>query len=144
MEKVRTPGKKAATRARLMEVRTKRIAEREVRERANITDLTEYFVQVERHDEVDKWLRDQVDKAKTEAKDRRLRHRVAAGRALQAMLDRGEKISAVAEQAETSVAKARTYLAAAAEAAEPKAKTAQTEAAEPKADTADTGTATRA
>ena len=106
----RTPGRKAATRARLMEVRAKRAAEREARERANITDLTEFFVQSELHDDVDVWLREQIAKVTTEAKTRRQQHRAAAGTALKAMLDRGETLSAIAEQAEITVAKVRTYL----------------------------------
>lgn len=106
----RRPGKKAATRARLMEVRAKRAAEREARERANITDLTEFFVQTELHDDVDVWLREQIAKVTQEAKERRLQHRTAAGVALKAMADRGEKVSAIAEQAEITVAKVRTYL----------------------------------
>ncbi len=107
----RKPGKKAATRARLMEVRAKRAAEREARERANITDLTEFFVQTELHDDVDGWLREQIAKATSDAKARRLQHRAAAAAALKAMLDRGETVSAIAEQAEITVAKVRTYLA---------------------------------
>jgi len=106
----RTPGRKAATRARLMEVRAKRAAEREARERANITDLTEFFVQSELHDDVDVWLREQIAKVTTEAKNRRQQHRAAAGAALKAMLDRGETLSAIAEQAEITMAKVRTYL----------------------------------
>ena len=106
----RKPGKKAATRARLMEVRAKRSAEREARERANITDLTEFFVQTESHDDVDGWLREQIAKATAEAKARRQQHRTAAGVALKAMMDRGETVSAIAEQAELTVAKVRTYL----------------------------------
>lgn len=93
-----------------MEVRAKRAAERETRERANITDLTEFFVQTELHDDVDGWLREQVAKATSEAKARRQQHRVAAGAALKAMLDRGETLSAIAEQAEITVAKVRTYV----------------------------------
>ena len=100
-----------------MEGRAKRAAEREKRERANITDLTEYFVQVERHDAVDGWLRAQIEKVKTEAQNRRLRHRVAAGVALQSMQDRGETLSSIAEQTEIGMAKVRTYLGAAADAA---------------------------
>lgn len=106
----RKPGRKAATRARLMEVRAKRAVEREARERANITDLTEFFVQSELHDDVDGWLREQIAKVTSEAKARRHQHRAAAGAALKAMLDRGETLSAIAEQAEITVAKVRTYL----------------------------------
>ena len=94
----------------MMEVRAKRAAEREARERANITDLTEFFVQSELHDDVDVWLREQIAKVTTEAKTRRQQHRAAAGTALKAMLDRGETLSAIAEQAEITVAKVRTYL----------------------------------
>ena len=106
----RKPGKKAATRARLMEVRAKRASEREARERANITDLTEFFVQTELHDDVDGWLRDQIARVTLEAKDRRQQHRTAAGVALKAMADRGETMSAIAEQAEITAAKVRMYL----------------------------------
>lgn len=94
----------------MMEVRAKRAAEREARERANITDLTEFFVQSELHDDVDVWLREQIAKVTTEAKTRRQQHRAAAGTALKAMLDRGETLSAIAEQAEITVAKVRAYV----------------------------------
>jgi hypothetical protein len=93
-----------------MEVRAKRAAEREARERANITDLTEFFVQTELHDDVDGWLRDQIARVTVEARDRRQQHRTAAGVALRAMADRGETVSAIAEQAEITAAKVRMYL----------------------------------
>lgn len=58
---------------------------------------------------MDVWLREQIAKVTTEAKTRRQQHRAAAGTALKAMLDRGETLSAIAEQAEITVAKVRTY-----------------------------------
>lgn len=92
-----------------MEVRAKRAAEREARERANITDLTEFFV-IELHDDVDGWLRDQIARVTLEAKDRRQQRRTWQGVALKAMADRGETMSAIAEQAKITAAKVRMYL----------------------------------
>lgn len=93
-----------------MEARAARSAEREARERANISDLAEFVVQLEKLDEVDAWLRERIAKVTAEADQRRSRHRTAAGEALRAMQDRGESIANIATQAEVAVGKVRHYL----------------------------------
>lgn len=108
----RTTSKKAA-RARLLEARAQAAAERARRERENIGDLAEFMVQVAKIDEVDVWLRERVAKLNAEAEERRRRHKVAAGRALQAMRLRGETNAAIAAQAGVSTTKLRDYLQAA-------------------------------
>lgn len=108
----RTTSKKAA-RARLLEARAQAAAERARRERENIGDLAEFMVQVAKVDEVDVWLRDRVAKLQAEAEERRRRHKVAAGQALQAMRLRGETNAAIAAQAGVSTTKLRDYLQAA-------------------------------
>lgn len=108
----RTTNKKAA-RARLLEARAQAAAARARRERENIGDLAEFMVQVAKVDEVDVWLRDRVAKLQAEAEERRRRHKVAAGQALQAMRLRGETNAAIAAQAGVSTTKLRDYLQAA-------------------------------
>lgn len=108
----RTTSKKAA-RARLMEARAQAAAERARRERENIGDLAEFMVQVAKVDEVEVWLRERVAKLQAEAEERRRRHKVAAGQALQAMRLRGETNAAIAAQAGVSTTKLRDYLQAA-------------------------------
>lgn len=110
----RTTSKKLA-RARLLESRAAAAAERERRERANIGDLAEFVVQTAKVDEVDEWLAARVQKAQAEAEERRMRHRLAAGKSLQAMRFRGETIASIALQAGVSQAKVREYLQLAAE-----------------------------
>jgi hypothetical protein len=69
-------------------------------------------------DEVDDWLGARIDKLKAEAKCRRQRHRVAAGRALQAMRLRGETVTAIAAQTNLSISRVREFLRVAADAAD--------------------------
>ena len=107
MEK--TTSRKLA-RARLLEARQAAAAEREARERANIGDLTEFTVQCAKVDEVDQWLAARMEKLRAEAEQRRQRHRVAAGNALQAMRLRGETVPGIAAQAGLSQTRVREYL----------------------------------
>jgi hypothetical protein len=83
---------------------------REARERANIGDLTEFTVRVGRADEVDDWLAARIEKLTGEAERRRHEHRVAAGKALQAMRLRGETVTAIAAQTGLSLSRVREFL----------------------------------
>lgn len=112
MEK--TTSRKLA-RARLLERQQAAAAAREVRERANIGDLTEFMVRAAQADEVDEWLAERIGKLKAEAERRRHGHRVAAGKALHTMRLRGESISAIAVQTGLSLGRVREYLRAAAD-----------------------------
>jgi hypothetical protein len=115
MEK--TTSRKLA-RARLLERQQEAAAAREARERANIGDLTEFTVRSAQIDEVDDWLAARIDKLKAEAQCRRQRHRVAAGKALQAMRLRGETVTAMAAQTSLSISRVREFLRVAADAAD--------------------------
>src|ERR1700730_15765544 len=107
MEK--TTSRKLA-RARLMDRQQAAAAARETRERANIGDLTEFTVRAAQVDEVDVWLAGRIEKLKGEAERRRQGHRVAAGKALQAMRLRGETVTAIAAQTGLSISRVREYL----------------------------------
>jgi hypothetical protein len=109
----RTTSKKMA-RARLLEARAAAAAEREVRERHNIGDLAEFLIQTAKLDDVEAWLQDRIDKARRDAQTRRERHRLAAGKALQAMRFRGETVAGIAAQAGVTQAEIRGYLKVAA------------------------------
>ena len=69
-----------------------------------------YLVESAKADEVDGWLRAQIDKARQDAGKRRDRRRAAAGKALQAMRFRGESVASIAKQAGISPSKVREYL----------------------------------
>ena len=112
MEK--TTSRKLA-RARLLERRQAAAAAREVRERANIGDMTEFTVQAAHADEVDEWLAARIEKLKAEAERRRHRYRVAAGKALQTMRLRGESVTTIAAQTGLSLGRVREYLRVATE-----------------------------
>lgn len=111
MEK--TTSRKLA-RARLLERQQAAAAAREARERANIGDLTEFTVRAAQADEVDTWLAGRIEKLKAEGERRRQTHRVAAGKALQAMRLRGESVSAIAAQTGLSLGRVREFLRVAA------------------------------
>jgi hypothetical protein len=103
-------------RARLVEQQNAAKAERQAREKANITDLTEFTVRANQADAVDVWLADKIEKVKAEAEARRHKHKVAAGQALQTMRMRGESVPAIAEQAQVSIGRVREFLRLAADA----------------------------
>lgn len=105
---------RAAARAALLKRQAAAAEERKRRELANVSDLTTFVVEAARLDGVDEWESERVAKVREEAERRRARHRVGAGRALQAMRFRGEALAAIAEQAGVSVAVVRGYLQAAA------------------------------
>jgi hypothetical protein len=107
MEK--TTSRKLA-RARLLERQQAAAAAREARERANIGDLTEFTVRAAQIDEVDDWLAGRMQKLKADAERRRQAHRVAAGKALQAMRLRGETLTAIAAQTGLSLSRVREFL----------------------------------
>jgi len=97
-------------RARLLQNQATAAAERRDRERLNITNLTEFAVQAANLEDVDDWLATRIEKAHTEAEDRRTRHRVAAGQELAALRGRGESVADIAGLAGISQAKVREYL----------------------------------
>ncbi|HUH68495.1 MAG TPA: hypothetical protein VLZ05_06190 [Mycobacterium sp.] len=101
---------KKDARARLMRDRAVAAAARADRERANITDLTEFVVQVGNLEEVGEWLAARIAKAQQDAEERRRRFEVAAGRALLALRSRGETVGSIAEQASITQAKVREFL----------------------------------
>lgn len=103
-------------RARLLERQQTAAAEREVREWANIGDMTEFTVQAAHADEVDEWLAARIEKLKAEAERRRHRYRVAAGKALHTMRLRGESVTTIAAQTGLSLGRVREYLRVAADA----------------------------
>lgn len=103
-------------RARLLERQQAAAAAREARERANIGDLTEFTVRAAQADEIDAWLAGRFEKLKAEGERRRQTHRVAAGKALQAMRLRGESVSAIATQTGLSLGRVREFLRVAADA----------------------------
>lgn len=113
MEK--TTSRKLA-RARLLERQQAAAAAREARERANIGDLTDFTVRAAQADEVDAWLTGRIEKLKAEGERRRQTHRVAAGKALQAMRLRGESVSAIAAQTGMSLGRVREFMRVAADA----------------------------
>ena len=88
--------------------------ERKRREIANVGDLTTFVVETAKLDGVDEWEAERLAKVRADAQARRDRHRVNAGRALQAMRLRGESIAAIGQQAGVSAATVRVFLQAAA------------------------------
>ena len=90
----KTTSRKLARR-RLLEAQRDAAAVGERRERANLTDLTEFTVRMASVDEVDEWFAGRVEKLKEEAERNRLGHRSAAGKALHAMRLRGETMASI-------------------------------------------------
>lgn len=107
MEK--TTSRKLARR-RLLEAQQDAAAARERRERANLTDLTEFTVRMASVDEVDEWFAGRVEKLKEEAQRKRLGHRSAAGKALHAMRLRGETMASISATTGLSVSRLRELM----------------------------------
>jgi hypothetical protein len=107
MEK--TTSRKLARR-RLLEAQQDAAAAREKRERANLTDLTEFTVRMAQVDEVDDWFAGRVEKLKEEAERKRLSHRSAAGKALHAMRLRGETMASISTTTGLSVSRLRELM----------------------------------
>lgn len=107
MEK--TTSRKLARR-RLLERQQDAAAAREKRERANLTDLTEFTVRMAQVDEVDDWFGGRVEKLKEEAERKRLGHRSAAGKALHAMRLRGETMASISSATGLSVSRLRELM----------------------------------
>lgn len=107
MEK--TTSRKLARR-RLLERQQDAAAAREKRERANLTDLTEFTVRMAQVEEVDEWFAGRVEKLKDEAERKRLAHRCAAGKALHAMRLRGETMAAISSSTGLSVSRLRELM----------------------------------
>ena len=105
---------RVAARAALLRRQAAAAEERKRREMANVIDLTTFVVEAAKLEEVDGWERTRLEVVREEAERRRVRHRVSAGKALQAMRFRGESLAAIAEQAGVSAAVIRSYLRAAA------------------------------
>lgn len=101
-------------RARVLERQRDAAAVREVQERANIGDLTEFTVQAARAAEVDGWLAQRLEALHAEAERRRETHRLAAGLALRRMRMRGETIPSIADAAGVSISRVREFLKTAA------------------------------
>ncbi|WP_065019239.1 hypothetical protein [Mycolicibacter sinensis] len=113
MEK--TTSRKLA-RTRLLERQRAEAAAREARERANLTDLTEFMVQTAHLEQVDERIAERIEKVKAEGEQRRHRYRVAAGKALHAMRMRGESVAAIARQTGLSQGQVREFVRIGAEA----------------------------
>jgi hypothetical protein len=107
MEK--TTSRKLARR-RLLEAQHDAAAARERRERANLTDLTEFTVRMASVEEVDDWFAGRVEKLKEEAERKRLAHRSAAGKALHAMRLRGETMASISSTTGLSVSRLRELM----------------------------------
>lgn len=107
MEK--TTSRKLARR-RLLEAQQDAAAAREKRERANLTDLTEFTVRMAQADEVDDWFAGRVEKLKEEAERKRLSHRCAAGKALHAMRLRGETMASISATTGLSISRLRELM----------------------------------
>ncbi|GAB4999702.1 hypothetical protein MAHJHV65_46750 [Mycobacterium avium subsp. hominissuis] len=112
MEK--TTSRKLA-RKRLMEAQQEAAAVREARERANLSDLTEFTVRLAEVEAVDEWLAGRIEKVKGEAAAKRQGHRRAAGKALHAMRLRGETMSSISALTGLSVSRLRELMKFAAE-----------------------------
>ncbi|MBS9535580.1 hypothetical protein KIH27_18500 [Mycobacterium sp. M1] len=97
-------------RQRVLEQHRAAVAERAARERENIKDLTEFAVRSAQAAKVDDWLAKKIAEATQSAENRRLRHLVAAGRALHAMRARGESVASVATSAGITQSRARELL----------------------------------
>ena len=107
MEK--TTSRKLARR-RLLEAQHDAAAARERRERANLTDMTEFTVRMTQVDEVDDWYAGRVEKLKDEADRKRHAHRSAAGKALHAMRLRGETMASIGSTTGLSVSRLRELM----------------------------------
>ncbi|EUA09772.1 hypothetical protein I545_5918 [Mycobacterium kansasii 662] len=107
MEK--TTSRKLARR-RLLEAQQQAAAAREQRERANLTDMTEFTVRMAQVDEVDAWYAGRVEKLQDEADRKRHAHRVAAGKALHAMRLRGETMASISATTGLSVSRLRELM----------------------------------
>jgi hypothetical protein len=105
-------------RKRLLEAQQDAAAAREKRERANLSDLTEFTVRMAQVDEVDDWLAGRVEKLKEEAERKRLSHRRAAGKALHAMRLRGETMAGISAATGLSVSRLRELMKYSTEAGE--------------------------
>lgn len=105
----KTTSRKLARR-RLLEAQQDAAAARERRERANLTDLTEFTVRMASVDEVDEWFAGRVEKLKDEAQHKRLAHRSAAGKALHAMRLRGETMASISSTTGLSVSRLRELM----------------------------------
>jgi hypothetical protein len=105
----KTTSRKLA-RKRLLEAQHDAAAARERRERANLTDLTEFTVRMARVEEVDAWFAGRVEKLKEEAERKRLAHRRAAGKAVQAMRLRGETMPSISSSTGFSVSRLRDLM----------------------------------
>ena len=107
MEK--TTSRKLA-RKRLLEAQLEAAAAREARERANLSDLTEFTVRLAEVDAVDDWLAGRIEKVKSEAAVKRQAHRRAAGKALHAMRLRGETMASISALTGLSVSRLRELM----------------------------------
>lgn len=107
MEK--TTSRKLARR-RLLEAQQQAAAAREQRERANLTDMTEFTVRMAQAEEVDTWYAGRVEKLKDEADRKRHAHRSAAGKALHAMRLRGETMASISSTTGLSVSRLRELM----------------------------------
>lgn len=105
---------RAEARAALLKAQAAAAEARKRREIANVGDLTTFVVETAKLDGVDAWERERLEKVRADAEARRRKHRVNAGRALQAMRRRGETIASIAAQAGMSTAVVRGFLQAAA------------------------------
>ncbi|WP_141244933.1 hypothetical protein [Mycobacterium intracellulare] len=112
MEK--TTSRKLA-RKRLLEAQQEAAAAREARERANLSDLTEFTVRLAEVDAVDDWLAARIEKVKGEAAGKRQAHRRAAGKALHAMRLRGETMASISGLTGLSVSRLRELMKSSAE-----------------------------
>jgi len=79
-----------------------------------VGDLTTFVVESAKFDDVDEWERGRLKRLRADAEVRRQKHRVNAGRALQAMRLRGESIASIAPQTGVSTVVVRGFLQAAA------------------------------
>lgn len=107
MEK--TTSRKLARR-RLLEAQQEAAAAREQRERANLTDMTEFTVRMAQVDEVDTWYAGRVEKLKEEADRKRHAHRSAAGKAVHSMRLRGETMASISAATGLSVSRLRELM----------------------------------
>lgn len=112
MEK--TTSRKLA-RKRLLEAQQEAAAVREARERANLSDLTEFTVRLAEVDAVEDWLAARIEKVKGEAAAKRQAHRRAAGKALHAMRLRGETMASISGLTGLSVSRLRELMKSSAE-----------------------------
>src|SRR6476619_1109390 len=84
--------------------------ERKRLELANLGDLTTFVVESAKFDDVDEWERERLKRLRADAEVRRQKHRVNAGRALQAMRLRGESIASIAPETVMSTVVVRGFL----------------------------------